>query len=86
MIRGNVNYNNKWVENNTTITGNVGDNRVYCDACVATLSSSTPKLVIPMDLIFSPMDRVIASESIQYDWEGSKDLYFADLNRNSICH
>ena len=24
MIRGNVNYNNKWVENNTTIMGNVG--------------------------------------------------------------
>ena len=35
---------------------------------------------------FPPMDRVVQSESIQYNSVGSNDLNLADMSRNSISH
>ena len=35
---------------------------------------------------FPPMDRLVQSESIQYNRVGSKDLNLADMSRNSISH
>ena len=55
--------------------------------CVDALPSSTPILVVPRDTnFFPPMDRVVQSESIQYNRVGSKDLNFVDMSRNSISH
>ena len=33
-----------------------------------------------------PIDRVVQSESIQYNRVGSKDLNFVDMSKNSISH
>ena len=55
--------------------------------CIATLPSSMPNLVTPTDPNVIPsMERLVQSESIQYNWVWSKDLHFADMNKNSICH
>ena len=35
---------------------------------------------------FSPMDRGVQSDSIQYNRVGSKDLSFVDMSRNTISH
>ena len=59
----------------------------FCHTCVDASPSSSPNLVVPTDTnFFPPMDRVVHSESIQYNRVVSKDLNLADMSRKSISH
>ena len=59
----------------------------FSQTFVDALPSSTPNLVVPRDInFFPPMDRVVQSESKQYNRVGSKDLNLGDMSRSSISH
>ena len=59
----------------------------FRQTCVDALPSNTQNFVVLWDTNFiAPMERVVQSESIQYNRVWSKDLNFVNLSRNSITH